>query len=67
MEVFDAEAMDDHVVITIAWSKGNGKWQAVEPLPIVNPALLVSRSEGVHFPLVIDLRVDEDQVRLNSD
>ena len=67
MKVSDAKAMDYLIVETIACSKGFGKWLAVEPVPIGSPALLVSLIDGVHFPPVIDLRVDQDQVRLNSD
>ena len=67
MKVFGTKAMDYHIVETIACSKGYGKWLAVEPLRIGNPALLVSLGGCVHYFLVVDLRVDQDKVRLNSD
>ena len=67
MKVFGTEAVDHNIVETIACYKGYREWQAVEPLRIGIPALPFSQSEGLHFALVVDLRVDEDQVRFNSD
>jgi hypothetical protein len=67
MKVFGTKTMDYLMVVTIACSKGYGEWLAVEPLPIVNPAFLVSLGDGIHFLLIVDLRVDEDQLGLHSD
>jgi hypothetical protein len=67
MKILGNKAMNYLVVETIACSKGYGEWLTVEPLPIGNPALLISLGGCVHFFLVVDLRVDQDQVGLNSD
>ena len=67
MKILGNKVMDYFLMETIACYKGYREWLVLEPLPIGNPALLVSLCGGVHFPLVVDLRVDEDQVRFNSD
>jgi len=67
MKILGNKVMDYFLMETIACYKGYREWQAVEPLRIGIPALPFSQSEGLHFALVVDLRVDEDQVRFNSD
>jgi hypothetical protein len=67
MKILGTKAMDYHIVVTITGSKGYGKCLPVEPLRIGNPALLVSLIGSVHFLLIVDLRVDQDQVGLDSD